>query len=358
MGLKALVEKESACSLPGVDIKFNTFMLVMRRAQSRGYVRDADALFVEKGLRNGFEVGVKRSALKGKRVFRNYPPAFEARTQITAAISRRIVKGRTVQLGPWAEVRSRLDEVASDYVVFPMGAVEKAPAADAKPSDIKIMRPTSDHTRTGLNAATAMDQLRHSLNTYKEVAWLLKQNYFMYVADVEDAFLLIPLAPWLWFFFLFRYFAADADRNETTAVHIAGDFGAAGMPGTFKIFFVDVVIQMARSELVLTVPMPVYVDDCGAIDAILEYESKYKLGIVRSLRTLLEGSRVKRGLHLPALTGLYITKLEAFICGERGWRWVRRTGCDRERERESDDRDCALVVARCFLIGRSPANQK
>ena len=28
------------------------------------------------------------------------------------------------------------------------------------------------------------------------------------------------------------------------------------------------------------------------------------------------------------------------------------------RERESDDRDCALVVARCFLIGRSPANQK
>ena len=270
MGLKALVEKESACSLPGVDIKFNTFMLVMRRAQSRGYVRDADALFVEKGLRNGFEVGVKRSALKGKRVFRNYPPAFEARTQITAAISRRIVKGRTVQLGPWAEVRSRLDEVASDYVVFPMGAVEKAPAADAKPSDIKIMRPTSDHTRTGLNAATAMDQLRHSLNTYKEVAWLLKQNYFMYVADVEDAFLLIPLAPWLWFFFLFRYFAADADRNETTAVHIAGDFGAAGMPGTFKIFFVDVVIQMARSELVLTVPMPVYVDDCGAIDASRE----------------------------------------------------------------------------------------
>ena len=50
---------------------------------------------------------------------------------------------------------------------------------------------------------------------------------------------------------------------------------------------------------------------------LLEYESKYKLGIVRSLRILLEGSRVKRGLHLPALTGLYITKLEALICGER-----------------------------------------
>ena len=48
-------------------------------------------------------------------------------------------------------------------------------------------------------------------------------------------------------------------------MHVGGDFGAAGMPGTFKRFFVDVVVQMARSVQVLTLPMPVHVDDCGLI---------------------------------------------------------------------------------------------
>ena len=47
--------------------------------------------------------------------------------------------------------------------------------------------------------------------------------------------------------------------------NIFGDFGAAGMPGTFKRFFVDVVVQMARSMHVLTLPMPIYVDDCALI---------------------------------------------------------------------------------------------
>ena len=33
------------------------------------------------------------------------------------------------------------------------------------------------------------------------------------------------------------------------------DFGTRGLPGTFKIFLVDVIVQMARSELVLTLPL-------------------------------------------------------------------------------------------------------
>ena len=48
-------------------------------------------------------------------------------------------------------------------------------------------------------------------------------------------------------------------------MHIFGDFGCAGMPGAFKIFFVDVVVQMGRSELVLTLPLVVFVDDTGLI---------------------------------------------------------------------------------------------
>ena len=34
------------------------------------------------------------------------------------------------------------------------------------------------------------------------------------------------------------------------------------MPGTWKVFFSDVIVGVARSEGVLTLPMPVYVDDC------------------------------------------------------------------------------------------------
>ena len=48
-------------------------------------------------------------------------------------------------------------------------------------------------------------------------------------------------------------------------MHLTGDFGTRGMPGTFKIFFVDVLVQMARSEGVLRLPMAVYVDDLGVV---------------------------------------------------------------------------------------------
>ena len=46
-----------------------------------------------------------------------------------------------------------------------------------------------------------------------------------------------------------------------------GDFGTRGMPGTFKIFFVDVVLNMARAAESLTIPMTVYVDDLAATGA-------------------------------------------------------------------------------------------
>jgi hypothetical protein len=39
------------------------------------------------------------------------------------------------------------------------------------------------------------------------------------------------------------------------------------MPGTFKIFFVDVVLNMARAAEALTLPMTVYVDDLVATGA-------------------------------------------------------------------------------------------
>ena len=48
-------------------------------------------------------------------------------------------------------------------------------------------------------------------------------------------------------------------------MHTFGDFGTRGMPGTFYIFYVKVVVPMARSELIIRLPMAIYVDDNGMI---------------------------------------------------------------------------------------------
>ena len=61
-----------------------------------------------------------------------------------------------------------------------MGAVPK-------PHAPTVMRPTSDHTRTGLNMATVLGILGHSLDAYKQLEHLLSAGAWMTVADVDDA---------------------------------------------------------------------------------------------------------------------------------------------------------------------------
>ena len=259
--LESVVREKNACALPGCTIKYDSFLSCLRRAVSRGYVKDVHAEFVEDGLRNGFSIGLAPGSLRGKRVFANYPSAHVAPDSVSAAITARLRSGKSLCLGLWSVVKAELDAMFADYFVFPMGATPK-------PHQPDVMRPTSDHTRTGLNAQTVMGLLRHSLDTYNEISWFLKKDYFMRVSDVADAFLLIPLAPWLWPFFLFRWYNVSEETPSSDLwcfVHLFGDFGTRGLPGTFKLFLVDVVVQMARSELVLTLPLAVYVDDSGLI---------------------------------------------------------------------------------------------
>ena len=146
-----------------------------------------------------------------------------------------------------------------------MGAVEKPLVPEER-------RPTSDHTKTGLKEATDTDALKHSLNAYREIAEYLMPGYYMAVMDVDAAFPILPLAPVLWPFFLFLWEEVGVPGCVGGLagvfylfLHLFADFGAAGVPGTFKIFFSDVVVGIARSERVLTLPMPVHVDDMGII---------------------------------------------------------------------------------------------
>ena len=254
-----VVQRDGACALPGVNIKYDNFMECMWRAVQRGYVTHDHACFVRDGLRYGFRCGIDTGQLHGHRFYRNYPTATEHRAAVTTAIMKRVDKGKTLVLGAWTpQAKEQLRASFAKCIKFPLGAVPKS-------LEEGVYRPYSDHTKTGVNAATCMDMLRHSLTAYSDVAEYLRRGFFMRVSDVDDAFPMLPLHPDVWPFFLFSFWASDDASVETLFLHLCGDFGTRGMPGTFKIFFVDVVVQMARSELVLKLPMAIYVDDVGLI---------------------------------------------------------------------------------------------
>ena len=259
--LRAVVESENACALPGCSIKYNSFLTVMWRAVQRGFVSQPDAVFTADGLRHGFSLGVDVTKMRGHRRYSNYKSAVDAAVSVSRAIGKRVETGKTLDLGPWSgTLETALCAMFDSTIIFPMGAVGKSVV---EYEDEK--RPTDDHSRTGLNAATDMAGLSYSLDTYREVAHYLKQGYFMRVSDVASAFPILPLRPVVWPYFLFRFFRGSSSSAVNLFAHIFADFGASGTPGTFKKFFVDVVVNMARSELVLTLPMPIFVDDCGLI---------------------------------------------------------------------------------------------
>ena len=257
--LRAVVEERGATALPGCGIKYASFMECMWQAVGRGFVRHEDAVFAQQGLRYGFKAGIDVTRMLGHKWYKNYKSALEGREAVTRATMKRVQAGKTIPLGTWTNtLASGLKSLYKASAIFPVGAVPKA----LEPGEV---RPTSDHSATGLNSATDLDGLRHTLNAYEEIAWFLELDYCMRMSDVEAAFPMLPLHPDVWPFFLFRFYAGPEDTEMSLFANIFGDFGAAGMPGTFKRFFVDVVVNMARSVRVLTLPMPVYVDDCALI---------------------------------------------------------------------------------------------
>ncbi len=66
---------------------------------------------------------------------------------------------------------------------------------------------------------------------------------------------------------IFRWFSCNDDSSDElyAYVNLFADFGTRGAPNTFKVILVDVFIQMACSEFVITIPIVVYVDDVALI---------------------------------------------------------------------------------------------
>ena len=232
----------------------------MLRAVDLGYVTSQDAQFVRDGLRWGFTAGIDSTLMRGHRWAKNYKSALDFPKQVLKAINKRVSTGKTINIGLWTpELAHELRMMYDTSAIFSMGTVPKPLEPDAP-------RLISDHTKSGVNAASIVH--KYTLTADADVSWFLRQGYFMRVSDVEGAFPILPLAPEVWPYFMFRFVSSLVVGAGTCLyMHLCGDFGAAGMPGTFHIFFTKVICGMARACQILTLPMAVYVDDCGLIGA-------------------------------------------------------------------------------------------
>ena len=220
--MQRIVEEQNACALPGCVFKNENFMGSLHNAWNKGFIATHTYEYVADGMRNGFSVGAQRELLEaqGQCIFRNYKSAYEGRASVSDAVYDRVAKKRSIRLGTFAECYPLLKRCFKSYKIFPMSAVPK-------PHDPTTLRPCSDHRKSGFNDCTILGLLRHSLTVEKDVAWFLEQGFFMSVADVEDAFTIIPLAPWLWPYFFFRWFSTYTATSEDVFVHLFGDFGTA-----------------------------------------------------------------------------------------------------------------------------------
>ena len=87
--LEGVVKEVNACAMPGVTIKYDSFIPYLWHCVDKGYVDVNDAMFCATGLRWGFNLEADLSKLKGKRIFNNYPPARKARSSVTEAMMKR-----------------------------------------------------------------------------------------------------------------------------------------------------------------------------------------------------------------------------------------------------------------------------
>ena len=142
-------------------------------------------------------------------------------------------------------------------------------------------------TRTGLNAATDMTGFRFALAALDEISWFFSTDTFMRVSDVADAFFNVPLHPNVWPFFR-RFFSAPDSVVEHFYLHTPADFGAAEMPGIFRLLLRALCrSDGARRPGAHTLPMAVYVDgNClmgpcrGRVDAEMHSFQAWALDVV------------------------------------------------------------------------------
>ena len=274
------VQREGFGQLKGTQVG-KAFCDKLGAIVAEGMFDSSKAEYLKRGVTMGFDLGLDESVMKGKRVFRNYPTAYQAKQKVTDALKDRVQKGKTLKLGAFDGDASKLP--GTNATVVPMGSVAKKLEPDKA-------RPFSDHTKTKFNKA-ARDRVEHTLDTYDEIAEALRPEFFARIEDVDAAFPILPLNPRIWNHMLIWWFDVDRPLDEqdgpnTLYCHIFADFGTAPLPGIWDLFW-KAIKAMAQMDGVLTLPMPHFVDDntligpsAEEVDAVGENLANYveKLG--------------------------------------------------------------------------------
>jgi hypothetical protein len=213
-------------------------------------------------LRYGAELFVDRQYLldhlPARSFYRNYPSAYENAALVHKAITARVRAGRTYKFGKF--LRSEFGDLPVEQaIIFPLGAVAKPHSPD--------MRPFGDHTRSRLNEAARIWQ--HSLNALDELKRKLRRKRKMRMSDVDGAFTLLALIPWLWNYMFFLWYDVDVPLEQQSCAdvlyaHLHADFGTTGCPLEWFEFF-SITLDLARMEEVLTLDLILYVDDLSHI---------------------------------------------------------------------------------------------
>jgi hypothetical protein len=266
--LRQQVVSEGVSVLPAPLLNYRRLSPALQRAVIRGYVPLRSALFVHDMFTIGCKLGINvdefEQSRKGTKWHRNYKSATDHREPVSKGIRKRVDKGTSVCLGR-INGKQDLRLLPANSIIFPMGGTEKR-------LEVSEWRPTSDHTKSQLNLYTSLVDLLHSITSDSDILRWFVDGAYMAVGDVADAFPMIPLFPavWKWFFFVWFNPYDHQDPAEYLFASVCADFGTRGAPGAFKILFADVLVGVARSELIITLPMPIHVDDFGLIGPAAE----------------------------------------------------------------------------------------
>ena len=301
--------RDGVGALDGNKLDVPLYSKICREAIADGSV-DADlGNFIMSGIAEGFDPLVDECKLQGIVVNKNYPTAFENAEKVTSALRQRVERGKTVRLGSWNGDKRQLSFLGQARVV-PLGAVPYK-------MEPERARPYSDHTKTGFNPAADMSKFKHTLKTPDEIAEHFKPHYYARVEDIEDAFPTLPWKPYVYKYMLVHWYDIDvplAEQSEpnTLYLHKFGDFGTGPMPGIWDSF-VRCTKGMARSQHVLTKPMPHFVDDLTLIgrqrrstdrDARKLARWLLKLGIV------IKAIKTRKAAQLQYVLGLWWNSIE------------------------------------------------
>jgi len=133
----------------------------------------------------------------------------------------------------------------------------------------------------------------------------------------------------MWCLLLFEWWDLNCADDDVSAdmclyVHTCGDFGAAGMPGCWHLFFEEGMLPMARHQGVLTRPMAVCVDDTALIGSHGEHAATDEEGIA------LSGWLAERGVFSKDLKVRAAASLQ--LCVGFWWDSVTHTRTLEERK--------------------------